>query len=258
MIPEKMKSPLQLWNPHFVKKSHAVRANLIVSVSDSTTADLREVYGYTNQIVRTYLGVGPEYRPGLPRLDWQPSRYLLFVGNRGGYKDFTVALEAFAKVSHKHPDLFFLLVGGGKISKSEAREIASFGIGTRVIQKNISSDDLPNTYSNALALVYTTRYEGFGLPLLESMASGTPILASRTPINEEIAGACASFFRVGDATALAMYMENLYSSFGDFQGKIESGLDRSKEFTWEKCATITAAAYRNLLEKQKEDVQCQK
>jgi glycosyltransferase involved in cell wall biosynthesis len=252
MIPEKMKSPFQLWNPHFVKKSHAVRANLLISVSDSTTSDLKEVYGLTNQIVRTYLGVGPEYRTGLPRREWQPSRYLLFVGNRSGYKDFTVALEAFAKVSHKHPDLFFLLVGGGKINKSESKKISSLNLSSRIIQKNVVSDDLPSVYSNALALVYTTRYEGFGLPLVEAMASGTPVIASRTPINEEIIGECANFFTAGDSSSLSELIDSLNSGYATFQGKIEAGLEKSKEFTWEKCAAETAVAYRKLFETQKE------
>ncbi len=251
MTPEKAQLPVRFCNPHYSKRSHSRSANLLFSVSKSTTDDMERVYNSKFKVVTTYLGVGPEYQPGLPKSHWQPNKYFLFVGNRIGYKDFTIALEAFVKISSKYPDLLLILVGGGTLNTTEEKLIDNVGISSRVIQKNALPEELPNIYSNALALVYPTKYEGFGLPLVESMASGTPILASRTPINEEIAGDCASFFPVGDSKALSELMDKLCTDFGSFQGNIDRGLIRAKNFTWEKCAELTAAAYRSLVEAQK-------
>jgi glycosyltransferase involved in cell wall biosynthesis len=251
MIPEITKSSSAFWNPHYAKKRNSKKADLLFSVSDSTTMDLMEVYGSTFGAVTTYLGVSKDYQPDLPRLAWQPRRYILFVGNRNGYKDFAVALNAFAKVSSKHTDLFLLLVGGGDTNRSEERQIKNLGLSSRVIQKTVAAKELPNVYSNALALVYTSRYEGFGLPLVEAMASGIPILASNTKINKEIARESATYFPVGNSTALSELIENLYSESPSFQDKIKSGLVLSKNFSWELCAERTAFHYRGLIERQK-------
>jgi alpha-1,3-rhamnosyl/mannosyltransferase len=114
----------------------------------------------------------------------------------------------------------------------------------------VSDADLPSVYSNAVGLVYPSRYEGFGLPLVEAMASGVPILASRTPINMEICEESATFFPVGEHSQLALEMSNLLLDPLTFEDKIRSGLTRSKNFTWQKCAERTADEYRKLLEKR--------
>lgn len=250
MIPEMTKTKMQIWNPHFLKRSHINRASIVLSVSDNSTREMIAEYGYESEVVTTYLGVGPEYHPNLANLDWHPERYLLFVGNRSGYKDFHVALEAFAGVSSMYPDLRLVLVGGGGINNSEKKRMVELGISSKIIQKTVTPEELPNVYSNALALIYTSRNEGFGLPLLESMASGTPILASSTPINKEIAGECASYFPPGDSLFLSGLMSKVYTDSPSFQGKIASGLVRSRNFTWERCAERTALEYRRLIEGQ--------
>ena len=102
--------------------------------------------------------------------------------------------------------------------------------------------------------MYPTRYEGFGLPLVEAMASGVPIVASDTPINNEIAMNCASYFPVGDGDALCKLMNQSVSNPEVFQDKINEGKKRAHEFTWRNCAEKTAAEYRRLVEKQKEIV----
>jgi alpha-1,3-rhamnosyl/mannosyltransferase len=115
----------------------------------------------------------------------------------------------------------------------------------------VNETELPNVYSNAIGLIYPSRYEGFGLPLVEAMASATPILASETPINTEIAAKCASFFPTGDQLRLAELMFQLVSDSPSFQDKIRLGELRSKDFTWGKCAELTAMEYRRIIEKEK-------
>jgi glycosyltransferase involved in cell wall biosynthesis len=145
--------------------------------------------------------------------------------------------------------VYLVLVGGGPISKGEASLISSLGISHRVVQQAVSDGDLPKVYANALALIYPSQYEGFGLPLVEAMASGTLILASDTPINREICGAAAEYFPVSQSNELGRLMEGLCSNPKSYKDKIEIGFSRSTEFSWYGCAKKTAEVYRELIEK---------
>jgi len=251
MIPENTKSNKKIWNPHFAKRFVLPKADLVFSISESSTKDMFAKYGMHIHVTTTYLGVGPEYQPNLSSLEWQPEKYFLFVGNRNGYKDCDLAIRSFAKFARESPGFHLLLVGGGPLKKSEKSLISSLGFEDSIIQKSVRADDLPNLYSNALGLIYPSRYEGFGLPLLEAMASAIPVLASETPINIEIAGDCATYFPVGDEELLSNLMVQLIKNPQGFQDKVKAGEARSKDFTWKKCAELTATEYRRIIERQK-------
>ena len=251
MIPEKINEKGRLWNPHFFKRFILPKADLVFSISNSSASDMVTEYGLGIDTITSYLGVSSEYVPNLPRLEWQPDKYFLFVGNRDGYKDFVTVLRSFAMMVHLDPKAVLLLVGGGDLNKIEKDLISTLGITNHVIQRSVLDKDLPNVYSNAIGLVYPSRYEGFGLPLVEAMASGIPILASDIPVNIEIAGQCASYFPVSSQKELSDLMALLSTAPEKFRGKIESGILRSKDFSWEHCAEITAAEYRRITEEKK-------
>ena len=250
MIPENTSDRKFSWNPHFSKKKYMSRADLVLSISDSSTQDMLREYGFSFRAPTTYLGVGPEFKTGLPRLSWQPQKYFVFVGNRGGYKDCELALRAFADISKENEGLFLQLVGGGPLSDREEKLIEILGIKDQVEQRAVESADLPNVYSNAFGLIYPSQYEGFGLPLDEAMACGTAIIASDTPINQEIAADAATYFSVGDRDALSKEMGRLIAHPIEFQDKICKGTERAKEFTWFKCAQRTAEEYRQLIKRE--------
>jgi glycosyltransferase involved in cell wall biosynthesis len=251
MIPENTESNKKLWNPHFAKKYVMPKADLVFSISEASTNDMLSEYQTNIDVTTTYLGVGSEYAPNLERLEWLPEQFFLFIGNREGYKDCELAIRAFAKAKKHTPGTVLLLVGGGNLTAGEKGLIAELGIEDSIIQRSVSAEELPNVYSNARGLIYPSRYEGFGLPLVEAMASRVAVLASDTPINAEIAGESATYFPVGDGNSLAELMVQLISKPQAFQDKINLGQSRSKEFTWRKCAEITAAEYRRIIERQK-------
>jgi glycosyltransferase involved in cell wall biosynthesis len=144
-----------------------------------------------------------------------------------------------------------LLAGGGPLTRKEKKLISNLAVQNSVIQVSVNSRDLPSVYSNALCLVYPSRYEGFGLPLVEAMASGLPILAANTAINTEISGNCASYFQVGNLLGLSELMLQVGLNQNNFQDKVKSGLGKAKGFTWERCAELTAAEYRRTIERLK-------
>lgn len=252
MIPENTDSGGRFWNPHFAKKGNLSKADLVFSISESSTQDMRKEYGFDRRVVTTYLGVGSEYTPDLGRFDWQPKEYFLFVGNRDGYKDFDLAIRAFARIAKENTGICLQLVGGGTLTGSEKKLAAHLGVTGAISHKSVKPEQLPNVFANALALLYPTRYEGFGLPLVEAMASGVPIFASDTPINNEIASRSASYFPVGSESALAKLMSQVIVNPETFRDKIEEGKKRALDFTWHRCAEQTAAEYRKLLNERKE------
>jgi glycosyltransferase involved in cell wall biosynthesis len=252
MIPENTPRGRRFRNPHFSKKKYISNADLVLSISNSSTNDMRREYGNDSNVPTTYLGVGAEFRPRLPRLDWQSRDYLLFVGNRASYKDCTLAIRAFAEFAQHYPALILQLAGGGPLSADEVKLIDQLGMSNRIIQRTIGNHELPNLYSNAKGLLYPSRYEGFGLPLVEAMASGTPIIASDTPINREIAADAATYFEVGNKSSLVDQLRLLTDNPGEFRGKIEIGLSRSQIFSWHNCAKRTAQEYKNLLQREGE------
>jgi glycosyltransferase involved in cell wall biosynthesis len=248
MIPENTPRRIRFWNPHFAKQKYIKNASLVLSISNSSAKDMLRQYGIRLDVTTTYLGVSADFKPGLARTANQSYSYFLYVGNRGGYKDCQTSIEAFSRIAKANPDLRLVLVGGGDLRGNERSTLKKLGLSNRVEQISVSNEDLPNYYSNAVGLLYPTRYEGFGLPLVEAMASGVPILASDIAINHEICQEAATYFSVGDSERLALQMHQLLTDPQAFSDKIEFGLTRAKDFTWAKCAQKTAIAYRALLE----------
>lgn len=249
MIPEASHSSGLFNNPHFSKKKYLSQSEAILSISDSSTRDMYKFFDFQIPVATTYLGVSPQFSPRLPALPSLPDKYFIYIGNRNGYKDFTLALAAFAEVSQKHNQLGLVIVGGGALSQDETLQIGKLGISHRIFRETLDSDQLPRAYSNALALIHTSRLEGFGLPLVEAMASGIPVLAASTSVNREIAGDIANYFTVGSASGLQRLMLELLETPSRFESKIVPGLGRAKKFSWYACASKTAGIYKEIFER---------
>jgi glycosyltransferase involved in cell wall biosynthesis len=247
MIPEFAERGNRLWNPHFRKKAYLLKSEAVVSISDSSTKDMISQYGYKLPVQTTHLGVSSEFMPGLPPIEQLPKNYFLFVGNRAGYKNARIAMSAFSTVSAQFGDVHLLFCGGGLLNKDELSEIGRLGISHKVVQREFASSELPSLYSNATALLYPTKYEGFGLPLVEAMASGVPVLASETPINLEIAGSAASYFQPDSSSELAHLLSEALRESLELKSKIREGIARAETFNWYRCAELTANVYRDVL-----------
>jgi glycosyltransferase involved in cell wall biosynthesis len=250
MIPENTKRE-KLWNPHFSKKRYLSRSNSVLSISNSSTMDMRREYGFQFPVATSYLGVGKEFRPSLQKPSWAPNKYALYVGKRRGYKNWNLAAIAFSKVARKHPDLNFLLLGGGPLSMLETTDLEKLGIGDQVVQIQASDHELPNLYSNAEVLLYPSHYEGFGLPLVEAMASGLPILASDTPINHEVCDKSAIYFDRNSANDLAASLTLLLDDENLRDALSASGIEQAKRYTWYQCAVETAKLYKSTVHKER-------
>lgn len=241
MIPELFPEMFENGNPHLAKKHFVSNSDVLLCISESTRKDLISVYGNPGvPMFVTYLGVDARFRPGLPSPKSLPDRYLLFVGGRSGYKDFDVLAEALASLS---ADGTALVVVGGPFSEAECERLRRLCLENRVRNIEASDAELPCIYAGALAFVFPSRYEGFGLPTLEAMASGIPVVLARSSSHPEVGGEIARYFAPGDVAGLAAVLRELLGDDGlrDTLGQL--GVARAAQFTWHATAEATSTAY---------------
>ena len=242
MIPERLPALFPLGNPHLAKYQHLKSADLILCTSKSTERDLREFYpDLTALVVVVPLGVSSEVFHPVNRASLGNGKFVLFVGSRRGYKDFLVLARAFAQLNDKR--LRLIAVGGGPFTSFEKAELSQLGILPRSHQVSASDAELRDFYASALAFVYPSRYEGFGLPTLEAMSTGCPTILARSSSHPEVGGDAALYFEPEDDESLARQLEKLVESERMRQDLAEAGLRRSREFSWERTALKTLEAY---------------
>jgi glycosyltransferase involved in cell wall biosynthesis len=218
------------------------RAARVLAVSEWTKRDLVDHYAIREQkIIVTPNGVDPLFRPDGARRDGSP--YMLFVGTLQPRKNPLAALEALALVD---AELRLVLVGPDKGSGAEARRTASrLGLNGRVeFAGHVEKQELAELYRGAACLVFPSRYEGFGLPVVEAMASGTPVVATAAGSIPEIAGDAAILVEPGDPVALAGGIER---ALADRVRLVPAGLERARRYTWAETARRTLAVYGELL-----------
>ena len=245
MTPEIFPELFPKGNPHGRKREFVDRASLVLCISESTRRDLLHLYGSIGSpTIVTYLGVGDRFAEGARRPSWCPERYLLFLGSRDGYKDFRVALEAFAGIALIERAMTLLAVGGGAFTADESALISRWGLRDQVVQHDASDDDLPGVFGAASAFVFPSRYEGFGLPTLEAMACGTPVVLADSSSHPEVGGDAALYFPPGDASVLGAQLTRLLFDDALHRDLSEKGIAQAGRFTWHRTAATTADAYR--------------
>ncbi|MDB4886101.1 MAG: hypothetical protein JWN79_1539 [Gemmatimonadetes bacterium] len=172
--------------------------------------------------------------------------YLLFVGARGGYKNFLGFATAHAG-SRFRKDVRIVCFGGGPMSATERAALSGMGFGEHdVVHRSGGDDLLAALYTGAAALVYPSRYEGFGIPIVEAMSLGCPVACSDTSSMPEVAGNAGAYFDPDDTASIREALESLLDSSERRAGLIARGWARSAMYTWNRCATETLAAYRAL------------
>ena len=234
-------------NPHLGKAALIERADLILTISEATTAQLRHFYPTLQcPIITTPLAVAPsvfspEQRGSAPAITPPAFPYVLFVGRRGGYKNFAVLASALRTLVSRGSDLG-LVIAGAPLSSDELALLDYLPV-SRLLVSRADDRILANLYRNARAFVFPSRLEGFGLPLLEAMESGCPVVASDIQVFREVAGDAAEFFDPSDADALASAIERVQGSTRRAQ-LVAAGTRNAQRFSWEATAEGTAAAYR--------------
>jgi glycosyltransferase involved in cell wall biosynthesis len=217
-------------------------ASRVIAVSELTKRDLVELYGIPDEkIVVVPNGVDPRFRADGPR---PAGDYALVVGALQKRKDPQAAIEALALLGNGKLRLVF--AGPDRGGRAEAERAAErVGLRDRVdFRGYVSQDELAELYRGAACLVFPSRYEGFGLPALEAMASGTPVVATTAGALPEVAGDAAILVGERDPVAIAGGIER---ALADRDRLVRAGLERARLYTWAETARRTLAVYRELL-----------
>jgi glycosyltransferase involved in cell wall biosynthesis len=237
------------------RKAQAVHAaDRVICISESTRVDVIERYGLDPDVVVTIplassdvfrvLDDGDD-RAAASRLHPALARpYLLWVGGRHAYKDFERFARVFAAWDGR-ADLGIVTVGAA-LTKAETVLLKELDLAERVLAlRGVEDEALCRLYNLAVALVYPSRYEGFGIPLLEAMACGCPVVAARIPTSFEVAGDCAVLFEPGDPEDM---MHALTTVVADGRGcdRVRRGRERARVFSWNRTARDTVRVYREL------------
>jgi O-antigen biosynthesis alpha-1,3-rhamnosyltransferase len=237
------------WATHFITISESTKRQMVKHL------DIKP-----DKITVTHLGVDNELRKmneqeasaALTAYGLSYGSYILYVGTLEPRKNITALLEAYSFLPKKIQAAFPLILAGGKgwLMEKLEDEIRRFDIAsTTVLTGYVPREHLTALYSGAAVFVYPSLYEGFGLPPLEAMACGTPVITSNVSSLPEVVGDAGIMVDPSDVKRLRDEIErvledsSLRASLGD------RGVARAKQFTWENCARQTLEVYKRVLNK---------
>jgi glycosyltransferase involved in cell wall biosynthesis len=231
------------------KRASVLAADHVICISHNTAKDLSEIVGIPSaKITVTHLAFSAIFCE-LPQREEPPAKsftrpYLLYVGGRGGYKNFGRFLEAYASSAALVRDLDVIAFGGGAFTKKELIRNAD-------AIRLVTGDDeaLARFYSGARAFVYPSEYEGFGIPPLEAMSCGCPVICSSGSSIPEVVGTAGEYFEASSVESIKTAIEHV--AFNDTRRSelIAAGYGQCRRFSWDKCADETISAYQRALQR---------
>jgi len=236
------------------KRLLAEKAAAVIAVSEHTRQDIIRILGlpaekvhviyHGNSLAPEYVKADPSVVQGLAL----KGPYMLYVGGRSGYKNVSVVWESLFKLQAEFPGLHLVHVGGGGFSGEERATLDGLNIQHLVHHTGASDAQLAGLYLDAQALVYPSRYEGFGLPLLEAMAWGCPVIAAQASCLSEIGGDAAQYVDPENVSDWILAIRDLLNMTTPQRSAVqEKGLQRAQQFNWKDCVHKTIDVYRKAL-----------
>ena len=245
-----MRPRLQADLRHTDKFKAVNRADHVICISESARQDLIEIFQIPKDKTSVvYLGCDFIHYHSVADIQINIGKkpYLLYVGLRAGYKNFEGLLRAIS-ASHRLKSSFDIVAfGGGPFNSNEQSLIKNLGFDSEQIQqKNGTDQDLITLYQQAQALIYPSKYEGFGLPPLEAMSLSCPVISSNRSSMPEIICDAAEYFDPDHTESMKTAIENVVLSPTKAQELIQKGKARVQKFTWTQCAEKTLDIYQTL------------
>ncbi|MBX2989877.1 MAG: glycosyltransferase family 4 protein [Bacteroidetes bacterium] len=234
------------------KRQVLENADAIVAISESTKTDLLRLYPWISEskvrviyLAHARIQTDMHFRDvALKRmLSNIEGRYFLFVGTRAGYKNFDILLSLVKSYSFFKG--FKFLCVGPRLDEPSRRRIEEEDLSQNFLFLNeVADEELAVLYSRALAFVFPSKHEGFGLPILEAMANGSPVVCSNSSSFPEVGGDAAFYF---DPNSVDSLKEALHRALGaDRQKMIAAGRRNVQRFSWERAVGEIASLYKEL------------
>ncbi len=219
-------------------------ADAIICISDTTRQDVQQFYNIDqNKLYTIGNGYSSIFKPLVNRAN-VVEPFLLYVGGRVHYKNFVHLLRAYSLWSSRNE--VKLVVVGSEWSKNEKEMLLKLGVINQVqLLTKVTDEHLCLLYNQAIAFIYPSLYEGFGIPLLEAMACGCPVIASRIPSTLEIAGECPIYFEPTNIDSLVTALDVVMVESRESE-RVKAGFERIKNFSWDKTAKQTLDVYHAL------------
>lgn len=229
------------------KAAAVARADHIICISEHTRRDLIELLGVApTKISVVHLGFSLTQAP-LQALIKRERPFLLYVGGRAGYKNFESLLQAYATNHRLYKQYDLLAFGGGAFTPKELTLISDLKIPPESVVHISGSDAvLAGLYQQASLFVYPSLYEGFGIPPLEAMSFGCPVVCSNVSSIPEVVGNAAEFFDPYSITSIEQVIVRVLNDANLRADLKTKGYARVAAFSWQKCAQETLAIYKKI------------
>jgi len=238
-------------------------ADAIIAISEHTKKDLIDIAGAPEELVTvTPLAANPDLMPvtdkstldNLRRKYKLPADYILFLGSLEPRKNVTTLIKAYARLPEGYKKKHHLVIAGAKgwLNSPVHDTIKKLGLLDKTnFPGYVDRSDLSALYSMADCFVYPSLYEGFGLPVLEAMACGTPVITSNTSSMPEVAGEAALLINPLDEGELTAGLEKILGSKPLREEMRRQGFIQGKKFSWERCAAETLKVYKKVYKNPK-------
>ncbi len=229
------------------KKKLMEKATRIIAVSNNTKKDIVSIYPHidASKIDVIYHGVSIQCDDTLTVS--LPEKYILYVGNRSNYKNFNFFVTALKETLLNQPDLVILCAGSGAFTAEEKEFFAQLGISNQMVQKDFKEKELGLFYQKAQCFVFPSIYEGFGIPVLESMACGCPIVLGNHSSFPEVASEAGFYFDLNSPDDLRSKVELLLSDASLRNDYIQKGLAQASKFSWDVAAEQCLEVYKKAI-----------
>ncbi|MGF1737289.1 glycosyltransferase family 4 protein [Photobacterium satsumensis] len=228
---------------HSWQKNRAVRnSDINICVSHNTAKDLQEFVGISEDRIRVvHNGVSENYFL-LESESRMATSKVVFIGARKGYKNFEMAVKALSSFS----DLELAIVGGGELDEGELKLLHSYLPNRFEWLGKLDDSELNILYNNAFCLFYPSSYEGFGIPVIEAMRAGCPVVAVDSSSIPEVGGNAALLARSADVDEFRTLIDRLFVA--QERTRLQAlGLEQSAKFSWDRCFQETLAVYAELI-----------
>ncbi|MBF0547346.1 MAG: glycosyltransferase family 4 protein [Candidatus Riflebacteria bacterium] len=225
------------------------RVDHIICISENTRQDLIKLLDIPEKKTSVvHLGHSLILKNNKAKLSIEKKPFILYVGPRVGYKNFEGLLRAYGNSHFLKSEFSLACFGGENFNSRELLLIEALKIPLEKVKYFSGTDDvLAGLYASAAAFVYPSLYEGFGIPPLESMSFGCPVVCSNTSSMPEVVGNAAEFFDPNDESEIRLAIERVLSSAERRQMLVNAGFERIKQFSWKKCALETLDVYKRVL-----------
>ncbi len=220
------------------KKNLIYKSKKIIAVSISTKKDILKFYPDIDpqKIDIVHLGFSVTQKEILPNIKL-PKDYILFVGERGAYKNFHFFIMSLYKLLLEDNKLHILCIGGETFSDEELHLFKQLNILDKIQQYYAKDEELYTIYHKAKVFVFPSRYEGFGIPILEAMASDCPVVLSQSSSFPEVAGDAGVYFKLDDEADLYIKVKEMLDNEDHRSFYIKKGRENITRFSWLNTAT---------------------